>query len=765
MTLRQALPAVPRGALLLVSACACAPSAEPRAAVAAAPHCVPRVAPSVASSEFPAELSASQGYRLGSPRRMRPSEDGRYVLFLRAPTGHVGGRAALWETELASGQSREVLTPDAVLGGAAETVSAEESARRERQRVQGGGFTEFQASSDGAVVVLQLSGRLYAWSRATGKSRELPAGEGAVGPQLSPDASRVAYVRDDDVYVLPLAGGKETAVTRGGSAVRPNGVAEFMAQEEFNRQNGFWWSPDGNEIIYQESDLSRVPEWTFADPAHPERPPQIRRYPRVGAPHAMVRLAIASLRTPERAPRLVTWDAERYPYLMSLAWPKNAPPTLEVRDRRFQHSAVLAIEPATGATRVLVTEEDPTWINMDPSVPRWLPDGSGFLWSTERNGAYELELRGRDGARQATVVAPGTGYRAVLAVDGERRQVYFAGGPDPVRTELWAAPLDGNAAPRAVARRDEGSVFASFGESSRIYASVLSSIRGAPQFGISDVDGKTIARIPAEVETPPFVPAVELSRVGDGASVAIVRPRNFDAKRRYPVIDSVYGSPWHNVVRADAYAYFEEQWLADAVDAIVVRIDARGTAWRDRAWQRGFYHHYGDLPVDGHADAIAALARRYTEMDPDRVGIYGWSNGGYLAALATLRRPDVFKVAVSGAPVADLRDYDAIMELFFGPLGSPDWDEASLLTWAARPPTGERPARPLLLIHGTADDNVYVAHSLKFAAAMGIAGRSLEFLPLVDQTHMVSTPDADAAVSLRTAAHFRAHLHGAACGP
>jgi dipeptidyl-peptidase 4 len=281
---------------------------------------------------------------------------------------------------------------------------------------------------------------------------------------------------------------------------------------------------------------------------------------------------------------------------------------------------------------------------------------------------------------------------------------------------------------------------------------------------VRDVDGKELATIPSEAKTPPFMPRPQLAQVGaDATRVAIVRPRNFDPKRRYPVIDNVYGGPINNMVRADAYSYFEQQWLADAVDAIVVMIDARGTEWRDRAWHRAFYKHYGDLPVDGHADAIAALAKAYPEMDPSRVGIYGWSNGGYVSAMAILRRPEVFKVAVAGAPVADLRDYDAVMEWFFGPVGDPSWDEASLLTWAAKPPTAVSPVRPLLLIHGTADDNVYVAHALKLAAVMGLAGRPVEFMPLIDQTHMVSAPESAAAVSRRIAAHFRAHLHGPAC--
>lgn len=514
----------------------------------------------------------------------------------------------------------------------------------------------------------------------------------------------------------------------------------------------------------QESDLTPLPEWTYADPAHPERPARPTRYPVVGAPHAVVGLVLVAVDRPDRAPRKVVWDAKRYPYLMRVTWSAAAPPTLVVGDRRMQNVAVLAVDPQRGATRTLLTEEDGTWVEGDPSVPRWLPDGSGFLWSSDRSGAWELELRGRDGARVATVFPSGSGYRALLGIDAGRKLAYATASTDPPRAELWVAPLDGGAAPRVVARVGDGQVSATFDGAARIYAYGEVSMGGAPRFGVRDVDGKELASITSEAKRPPFLPRVEIVKLGpDEVRVAIVRPRSFDPRRRYPVIDNVYGAPISIMVRADAYGYLEQQWLADTVDAIVVLIDVRGTRWRGREWQRAFYGHYGDLPVDGHADAIAALGKVYAELDTSRVGIYGWSNGGYVSTLAILRRPEVFKVAVAGAPVADLRDYDAIMEWFFGPPGDPSWDEASLLTWAAKPPTADRPARPLLLIHGTADDNVYVAHALKLMAAMGLAGRPVEFMPLVDQTHMLSAPEASAAVSRRIAAHFRTHLVGRVC--
>ena len=757
-------PALSRLTPLFLVACAAgaAPGAVP-APAAARSACAPDVAQSATSAELPRLLAATEGFRLGAPRQMVPTEDGRFVRFLRASQG-AGGKLALWETEVATGKSRALVQPEAVLGAVAETATPEERARRERQRLRGSGFTSFESSRDGRVVLLPLSGRLYAYQHDTDQVRELPTGGDVLDPQLSPDASRVAYVRGNDVYVVSLAaGGKETAVTRGGTEPKPHGLAEFFAQEELNRSHGFWWSPDGNELLVEESDVSQVPEWTYADPAHPERPPRVTRYPLVGAPHATVGLSLVPL-DKARAARKVTWDAERYPYLANVVWTKNAPPTLVVADRLLKHTAVLAVEATKGATRSLLTEEDAAWVRLDASVPQWLPDGSAFVWATDRRGASELELRDARGERLAAMTAPGLEARSLLAVDAERRLAYFSASTEPTRAEVWVASLDGKTPARMLFRADEGQVFASFGSSSRVYGYVKSSIRGGPTFGVRDVDGNDLATLASEAATPPFLPRLEMTAVGpDAARVAIVRPRTFDPARRYPILDNVYGAPVNNMARADAYRYFEQQWLADTVDAIVVMIDARGTSFRGHDFQRAFYKHYGDLPVEGHATAIAALAKAYPEMDGSRVGIYGWSNGGYVSAMALLRRPDVFKAAVAGAPVADLRDYDALMEWFVGPVGDPAWDEASLLTWAAKPPTAASPARPLLVIHGTADDNVYLAHSLKLLAAMGRAGRPADFIPLTDQTHMVTDPAAASAVPRSIAAHFRAQLVGPAC--
>ena len=752
----------------LVSACAGAPSAPgtatptsaippppatpAKSAVAAAPVDEPPI-----SIDFPLELRSTRGYRIGEPTRAIPTADGRFVFFLRATADDA--RNSLWEVNVATGAVRELIHPDALVAGP-EVLSAEEKARRERARIRSGGLTSFQATRDGALLIVGLSGRLFALTRATGKTRELTAARGAIDPQLSPDGTKLAYVRNNDVYVVLTSGGKEIAVTRGGTDANPHGVAEFMAQEEFDRPSGFWWSPDGGSILYEDADVSALPKWTLADPGHPETPPQVLAYPKTGAPNAIVRLAIAPVRAgaSAKSPRKVVWDGARYPYLTAVTWTKNAPPTLYVRDRAEQHAALLAVDPDTGATSTLLTEEDSAWIDIDPSMPHWLPDGSGFLWSTERNGGWELELHDKRGAKTSTVMSKALGYRQLRAVDAEKQVAYVAASSEPTAAEVWAAPLDGRA-PKPVVGSTEGITFSNFAENGRVYAFGEGTKRGEHRFGVRSVDGSVNIALPSVAKVPPFLPNVEYTTVGkDEVRVAIVRPRQFDAKRRYPVIDAIYGGPVENMVTADARRYFEQQWIADNARAIVVSLDTRGTMFRGREWMRAFRGRFGDLPVEGHAEALPMLGAKYPELDVSRVGIYGWSAGGYYSAMAILRRPDVFKAAVAGALTADLTDYDAIMERLLGAPPNKAYDDASLLKWAAQPPTPAAPARPILWIHGTADDNVYLLHGLKFAEAMARAGRPVEFMPLIGQTHMVSDPERSAAALKRTAEYFREHL-------
>jgi dipeptidyl-peptidase-4 len=704
-------------------------------------------------------MAVTKNFTFGMPVAVTPAPDGRTVLFLRS--GPRDRRQSLFELDLASGSAREVLSPDAIAKGV-ESLSPEERARRERMRITTAGFTSFELSQDGARVLVTLSGRLFVLARATSKLDELPTGPGAaIDPHFSPDGTRVAYVRADDLKVIGVAGGREIAITRGGTEARTHGLAEFIAQEELDRYRGFWWSPDGARLLYEEADTSKVERVTIADPAHPEAEPERVAYPHAGKTNAELRFGLVA--STGGAPIWVTWDRSRFPYVATVRWEENGPPTMYVLDRAQRNGQLLAIDARTGKTRVLVDEHDDAWLEPDPSVPRFLADGR-FFWSREAKFGRMLVLHDASGTPVAGVEQ---GYRELLDVDPARNTVSFLCGDDPVRQWITHVDLANPGLHKSQLVPDGFVAAARFGagQHSRFVARQDGPTK-LPRTVVWSTAGDTDVEVPSVAEDPGPLPAPKIETIGpDEMRVAILRPRAFDPRAKYPVIDAAYGGPGHNVVAASARTYLLEQWMADAIGAIVVAIDAKGTPNRGRAWSRAIENELARVPLEGHVTAIEALGRAHPEMDTSRVGIYGWSYGGFLSALAVLARPDVYNVAVAGAPVTDWRDYDtAYTERY---LGMPDvnkaaYDAASLVLLAAKRPSGT--TRPLLLVHGTVDDNVLFANTLKLADAMERAGRPFELVPLVGITHLPYEPDMAEALWTRAAEFLRAGLTSSSGG-
>jgi dipeptidyl-peptidase-4 len=748
-------------ALLVVAACAPpprAPLATPSPPAPAATQPADGVPRSVATPDLDLlrALAQTRGFHLGTPAHATVTADGRAVLFLRSAARDP--KQSLYEMDIQSGDVRLLASPDALLA-APETLSSEEKVRRERMRVRTTGFTSLELSDDGARALVTLSGRIYVVDRARSVARELPTGAGAaIDPRFSPDGARVAFVRDDDLYTVPAAGGRETRVTRGGSERVTHGLAEFIAEEELDRTRGFWWSPDGAHILYEEADTSGVDVLSIADPLRPEQAPQRIAYPRPGRPNASVRFGVVP--AGGGATVWAQWDRARFPYVAQVLWPDGGPPLFFVLDRLQHAGELLALDPATGKTRTLVEERDCAWVNVDASVPRWLRDGSGFLWSTERSGEWQLELRDATGALVRSLLPRGFGYVAVADVDEKARAAVVVGSEDPTQAAAWLVPLDRSAAPRRLTP-GPGFATASFGRAHDRYVSVEMSLGATPRWLVRSLDGAVAREVPATAEWPAALPAVEMTDVGaEHFRVAIVRPHGFRADRRYAVLDAAYGGPGVSVVEQSALPFVRAQWMADATQSVVVAIDAPGTPRRGRDWERALYKKLGSVPLEGHVAALQALGARYRQLDLSRVGVYGWSFGGYFAALAVLVRPDVYKAGVAGAPPADWRDYDtAYTERYLG-LPAEDtaaYDQASLLPFASKPAhAGE--ARPLLVVHGTADDNVWFLNSVKLADALERGARTFSLLPLAGTTHMLLDPDLSEEVWLRTARVLREAL-------
>ncbi|RKH43659.1 DPP IV N-terminal domain-containing protein [Corallococcus sicarius] len=697
------------------------------------------------------QIMEAQFFRSGHPRSTNFTPDAKTVFFLRnAPNTHV---QSLFAFDVATGQTREFLTPEALLKGAEETLSAEEKARRERTRTRTRGFSFYAWSEDGEKLLVALSGKLYVVASASGKVTELKTGPGAITPTFSLDGTQVAYVRDNDVYRVDLATNTERRVTTGGTPEKTHGLAEFIAQEEMYRFSGYWWSPDAKALAYTESDTSGVEKLTLVDASNPEQGAQQLSYPRAGKANARVRLGVIPVTGGKTT--WVSWDAEKYPYLATVTWPKNGPLTLLVQNRTQTEELLLAADVKTGRTRTLHVEKDEAWLNLDQTFPSWLEDGSGFLWYTERSGAPEVELRDSSGKLVRSLVPPEAGFQQLVGYVEKEDTLYFLGGPHTPERYLWRVQRGGKPT-----RVTTGGPAMEAGKMSRQGEAFIVSSEGPTSLRhtvVMKADGSRVGDIPSLAKPPPFQPRLEVRQVGkEGFWTSLVRPRNAKPGVKLPVIVEIYAGPGTTMVRQNLVEHLLSQWMADQ-GFLVVKLDGRGTLLKASPKDRKPKYVFAEALLEEQVAALRALAQVVPELDLNRVGITGGSHGGYMSALAVLKRPDVFKAAVAVSAVADWRDYDThLTERFLGlPQEHPEaYEQSSLLTHVkAGSPMGK-----LLLIHGTADDNVFFTHALKLSDALFRAGQPHEFLPLSGMTHMVFDPAINERLWARTVGFFKEHL-------
>lgn len=728
----------------LVGACASQP--KPASATVEAPS------RSVALSGYLEQHAATRGFTLGRPASTTLTPTGDKVYFLRSgPRSFVRD---LYEFDTATGQERLLLTADQILAGKEEVLTVEELARRERTRSTARGIASFELSKDGEKMLVPLSGRIFVIDRASGQRREFTSKAGfPIDPRFSPDGAMIAAVREGDLYVTDLNTGAERRLTTKDSETVTNGLAEFAAQEEMGRTAGYWWSPDATRIAYQRNDTEGMMQFYIPDPANPGKAPNSFPYPRAGTKNADVRLGVMSASGGETV--WVDWDREQYPYLATVKWPENGPLTILVQNREQTEEVLLAVNEATGSTSTLLVERDDAWINLDQDMPRWFEDGSGFLWTSERSGWWRLERRARDGSLVRELTPAGFPLRGVVSVDEDRGVIWLSAGEDPTQTHLYRMPLAGGEPTRVTS--EPGVHGASFSKDGSVYLHTFSSMNDLGSTTVTRFDGTPLGVLASAAETPPFDVNAELVRIGASPqfNAMIIRPRNFEPDRRYPVLVSVYGGPHAQVVTSAARGRTLNQWFADH-GFIVVAIDGRGTPSRGRDWERAIKHDLIGPALADQKAALRALGERYPEMDLSRVGIYGWSFGGYFSAMAVMREPETFHVGVAGAPVCDWIDYDThYTERYLGvPDDHPDaYERSNVLTYA------KDLRRPLLVIHGTADDNVYLVHSLKMTDALFRAGVPYDFLPLAGQTHMVAAPEVYAPLQQRTIDYFVEHLN------
>ncbi|GHI95164.1 S9 family peptidase [Streptomyces olivaceus] len=687
------------------------------------------------SDSFPKRHARTQRFTLGAPRSFTVAPDGSRVAFLRSGTG-TDRANSLWVLDVEEGAERVAADPRALLGGAEERLSPEERARRERSREGGAGIVGYATDAAVELAAFALSGRLYAAELGSGSVRELAAPGPVIDPRPAPDGRHVAYVARGALRVVGAEGDGDRALAEADGEGVTYGLAEFVAAEEMGRNRGFWWSPESDRLLVARVDDTPVQRWWISDPARPERDPQRVPYPAAGTPNADVRLFVVGL-DGERTE--VRWDRARYPYLARVHWSSAGAPLLLVQARDQRSQLFLAVDTESGSTRMVHADEDPIWLELFPGVPCWSPSGQ-LVRIADEGGARVLAVGER----------PLTGaqlhLRAVLDVGADDVLVSASAGEEAAEAEPGEVHVYRvNELGVERVSQEPGVHTAARAGGVTVLVSATLDRPGARAHVLRD--GKQTATVASYAEDPGLTPRVTLTQGGARrVPCAVLMPTDYHGDTPLPVLLDPYGGPHGQRVVAAHNAHLTSQWFADQGFAVVVA-DGRGTPGRSPAWEKSVRDDIAAVVLQDQVDALHALAADFP-LDLDRVAIRGWSFGGYLAALAALRRPDVFHAAVVGAPVTDLRLYDThYQERYLGdPAEQPEVYRRNSVIDDAGLVDAAEPHRPMMVIHGLADDNVVVAHSLRLSSALLAAGRPHEVLPLSGVTHM--TPQESVAENL-----------------
>ena len=685
---------------------------------------------------FPRRQARTLRFSLGAPRAFTVAPDGSRVAFLRSRSG-TDRANLLWVLDVADGTERVAADPQALLGGADERLSAEERARRERSREGGAGIVGYATDTAVELASFALSGRLFTAELRAGTARELPVPGPVLDPRPSPDGRLVAYVTGGALRVTGAEGEGDRALAEPESETVTYGLAEFIAAEEMGRSRGFWWSPDSDRLLVARADDAPVRRWWIADPAQPEQAPQQVAYPAAGTDNADVRLFVFAL---DGARTEVVWDRARYPYLARVHWSAAGAPLLLVQARDQRSQLYLAVDPGTGATRMVHADEDPQWLDLFPGVPCWSPGGQ-LVRIADEGGARVLAV----GERPLT--GPQLHVRAVLDVSDDDVLVSASAGEAAATPEIGEVHVY-RVNDLGVERLSQEPGVHSAVRSGPVTV-LVSAVPDRPGAQVRVLhEGKAAATVASYAEDPGLSPRVSLTEAGARrVPCAVLLPTGHtDGDGPLPVLMDPYGGPHGQRVLAAHNPYLTSQWFADQGFAVIVA-DGRGMPGRSPAWEKAIKGDMAAIVVDDQIHALQALAERFP-LDLNRVAIRGWSFGGYLAGLAALRRPDVFHTAVVGAPVTDQRLYDThYTERYLGdPNRRPEVYAANSLIDDNGLVGAVEPARPMMIIHGLADDNVVVAHTLRLSSALLAAGRPHEVLPLSGVTHM--TPQEQVAENL-----------------
>ncbi|WP_305824552.1 S9 family peptidase [Massilia brevitalea] len=686
-------------------------------------------------------------------KTLKVSPDGERVTFLRGRDDNQF-QQDLWEYNMKDKTTRRLVDSKKLVPN--EELSLEEKARRERARTASlSGIISYSWAPSGKQLLVPIAGDLYLVDVANPDTARKVASGNVLDPKISPRGRYVSFVRNQNLFVIDLKTGAERQLTQDGKGTVHNGEAEFIAQEEMDQTTGYYWAPDDSAIAYKRYDEAPVPVARrfeiFAD-----RTEVIdQHYPAAGDPNVLVDLFIVSPDT--GVSRKIDLGADKDIYLVRADWSADGKTLAYQRQTRDQKRLdLVAVDAATLAQRTLLTETSPTWVSIHNDL-RFLKDRSAFIWASERSGRNHLYLYDLNGKLINAISSGEWGVDNVLAVDEKAGKVYVSSNRDAViDKQTYALALNGsNANKPARISKGDGWHEAAFAGNGKIFVDTYSSPTTPPQVSIRRADGAMVewlqhnelnASHPFAKYLPDLLPTeFGTIKAHDGQTLhySMIKPANFDATKKYPVFLFTYGGPHSQRVTRTWGNYFD-QYMAQQ-GFVVFRLDNRGSSRRERQFTDVIYNNLGKNEVEDQVTGVDWLAQQ-SFVDPKRVGVFGWSYGGFMTLRLLAAASDNIAMGVSVAPVTDWSLYDThYTEQFVGATPKSDPDAYARSGVFAHL---DGLKSPLLLIHGMADDNVLFTNSTRLIDEL--VKRNVQF-------DLMTYPGAKHGISGRTS---QRHVYG-----